>query len=70
MASSGRETTQASRTTAKNNVVPASPKVPCRDHWVYLEAFGVLVCREHDYAIRQLENHLGRLHHASAKDRR
>ena len=28
MASSGRETTQASRTTAKNNVVPASPKVP------------------------------------------
>lgn len=37
---------------------------------LYYEEFGVLICRKHSYAVRNLENHLRIYHPGSKKDRK
>ncbi|KAK3615832.1 hypothetical protein LTR56_026357 [Elasticomyces elasticus] len=40
------------------------------EYLLYLRDYGVLICRVHGFAVRQLENHLRIAHQGSAKDRR
>lgn len=36
----------------------------------YLQDYGVLVCKQHGYAVRALEDHLKRLHRTTVSDRK
>jgi hypothetical protein len=86
MASSGRETPYAPPASAQPDIItfatssykrPEASKKSVRitaanakEYLVYLPEYGVLVCKVHQYAIRQLENHLRIAHQGSLQDRR
>ena len=60
------------QTTAQNNATNKTQVTVERVNEVfeYLREYGVLVCKEHGYAVRALEDHLKRLHRTTASDRK